>query len=531
MPQDKHDRNACYVRITLDRQHDPLTVVFNRYNMQHNYLEFVQQSAPAVIEGSVYMTPGDATLGRLDLNLWEEQWDKTAASTAPRATRELSSISQGRGTPRSRVRRSSITEARVILGTEHQIQRELATAGPITPSPQAGVVRHTLRSAFDTSSLTAALPTSVAAAVSVPTSSSSSSGESYMARFARTVLASTGTGLQTPRTRPNMMAAELAQEALRLFHTVDNEVLAFRKQYKFDLSEGPHYIGDNDFIMRYTISFIDPILETSAATPTPLQQQISFKVDYIRASWRWITSGLPVAIKAKSETNVSVSDSSSNLSDPMAIADKFPQERIGKIYALRYNRILLKVQENRVSQHVRGELALAGYDVSILPRDFVAINLRSAPVLEWITRVEENNQAKTDQTRRMEVLQDDEPHSHLGVTVDAVPEDSSDSEWEDLSPRTKLDKGKDVMGVDAETLEDEEALEKLVEDMKQNMGFLTGRDILEEMLASQGLARELCWKYGIVRREMMGAVPDPQQAKQWLQKIADSEAANSAFRR
>ncbi|KAF8940921.1 hypothetical protein EDD21DRAFT_365518 [Dissophora ornata] len=552
-PTSKHDRTACYVRVTFNRQIDPITVVFNRYNIQYNYLEFVHLATPAVIKGSETDTstnalaPGatagaqsmyfDFSLGRLDLNLWEEQRTQTVVPPASSPSATITGPTQlltatDMGTGRSRARRSSITEASVIRVTEHEIQQELTNRGPITPMPKARPVRHAFTSAFGAASASSSVSSSIAA----PHANGDAQGDNYMARFARMVLGSTGTaGPQNARTRPGMTAAELVQEAQQLIHKVEPEVLSFKKQYKFNLSEGVHYIGDNDFIMRYTM-----LQDTSSPSP-----QLLFKVDYIRASWRWIASGIPIPIKTrKLQEGGTANNSPVDMSDRIAVEDPFPQERIGKIYARRFNRVLQEIRTQGVSQHVRGELALAGYDATLLPRDFISVNLRSGPVLEWITKADRKEFGSQLHKRQIvggdpgqaELLLDEEPRERLRVPSGINTGDASDSDWEDLAPQTKIDKTKGKVDADGEPLplednsEDEEALAELIHGMKRNLGFLSARNILEEMLASQGYSRELIWKYGIVRREMMGPVPDPQQAKQLLQKIVDSEAANGAAR-
>ncbi|KAF9362608.1 hypothetical protein BGX34_005819 [Mortierella sp. NVP85] len=539
IPRDVHDTNGCYIRVTLNRLRDPITVVFDRYHLQHNYLEFVQHSEPAVLEslGTFTVNAGpipqmiqpqatatnvylESTLGKLDFNLWDEQRTQFKSVAPPSllstpvegpATGESSASVMGRGG-----RRSSITQASLIRGTEHLLQQELSSSGPITPLAQTRPVRNAMTSSFGmSSSSSGVLPSTLPR-------DSHEQGESFMARFARMVLGSTATDSQLTQTLPGMSAAERIEEARQLMHTIEPEVLPSKKEYKFKLSEGAHYMGDNDFIMRYTI----------------MQDALSrrlFKVDYIRVSWRWITSGIPVV----------TTKSISHHDDPMAMEDPFPQQRIGRIYAERYNRLLQEIRKQELDQFMRGKLAMEGYDASVLPRDFISIDLRSEPIVKWITRLDQDDIPRFQpldepgEASPKEVLLDESSSRSLNIPL--VTDDSTtDSDWEDLSLQggdgQGKDRGKDNDKDEAihqveegsaskirQDEEDREALEELLQSIKQNLGFLSARNILEEMLAAQGYSRDLIWKYGIVRRELMGAIPEIQHAKQLLQKIVSSE--------
>ncbi|KAG0258988.1 hypothetical protein BG011_002883 [Mortierella polycephala] len=521
--KDKHDHNACYIRLALNRQHEPIVAAFNRYSIRHNYLEFVQRTAPSAIDGSVFpgsspsstaaasiptgsITYRDFTLGRLDLNLWEQQRE-TKLKPDNNAT-----AGDGR-----RARRSSI--------------------GQIASSAQAVT--------FSGSSSSSTMHGS-------NTSQATTFGQSdhYMTRFARMILGASGSGQAHAQTRAGMTTAQLVEEARQLIHTFDPEILSSRKQYKFHLTEGTHYIGDNDFIMRYTITGAAPSPSSESLTATEVgvlngpdvlalnrSSGSLFKVDYIRVSWRWITSG--TSPKAQTETrDLRLSE---QLKDPIAQEDPFPELRVGRIYADRYNRVLTAIAVQGVSHHVRGELALIGYDASVLARDFISVDLCSEPVLAWITRDGQDEERRTKKNRatrslvKMEVLLGHRSEDLLKVPSEQEGGCESDSDWEDLGPGDKVetlaDQDKDATEPEMDDGDhddemDQEALDELLQSMKDNLGFLTARNVLEEMLATRGYKRALIWKYGVVRREMMGSVPDLQHANQLLQKIIDSETAS-----
>lgn len=63
----------------------------------------------------------------------------------------------------------------------------------------------------------------------------------------------------------------------------------------------------------------------------------------------------------------------------------------------------------------------------------------------------------------------------------------------------------------------------MVQELRQSLGQLTGRNIPKEMLINCGYSRELIWKYGFARREVDGPFPDKEQAMLSLQKIIASE--------
>ncbi|KAG0001575.1 hypothetical protein BGZ80_001724 [Entomortierella chlamydospora] len=516
LPKGEHDQNACYIRVTLSRQHEPITVIYNRYNIRHNYLEFSQNSAPSVVDGlgivptrvpeSATQNPyHDFSLGKLDLNLWEEQEKEAIASgshpSPPPSTTETTEMDPSVN-PGRRGRRSSITQASIIRRTEHQIGQEIASGGPITPLSQTRPVRNALASSFGTASPSGTL------ASSLPRDHAAQ-GDNYMVRFARMMLGSTGSGPQSAQTRPGMTAAELAEQARQLIHTVDPEVLSSKKQYKFILSPGVHFVGDNGFIMRYTIS-LDPTA------------RLLFKVDYIRVSWRWVASGVPVVLEPRLKGGLYIAD-------PMTRKDPFPSQRIGGIYAERYNLLLREIHNQEIDHRARGELALVGYDENVLPRDFISVNLLSQPVLAWITRIDNKRTWTKPPKERKETSdgdlsesQDASSSSQDGLQRDETESsDSSDSDWEDLTSPGGL------KGPSTGDAEDQEALQELLRSIKYNAGYLTARNIVEEMLAEKGYSRDLIWKYGIVRREMMGPVPGVAHAKQLLQKILASEAAES----
>ncbi|KAG0338976.1 hypothetical protein BG000_003055 [Podila horticola] len=561
--KDKHDADACYIRVTLNRVHGPINVVFDNYNQEHNYLEFVQRSPPALIGSSrlfntaiatpssttsptpTTITPtlrddnnNDHTRGRLDLNLWEQQLQSRSEATQKLTTPPPTA---------TRPRRSSITQASVIRHTEYRMEQELTTPGPITPVSQLRPVRNAFSSALGSSSTSSSSSSSSPSLRNTP-----GQNESYMARFARMIL---GEAEPTP-TGPS--AVDLAEQARLLFHAVDNEALSATKEYKFGLSEGVHYVGDQDFIMRYTITFgLEksedgyPGATTESQGETQEQTQLSFAdiinqerplrlmlhVDYIRVSWKWITCGAsPIKVKAR-QAGVRVAES---IIDPMAQEHPLPYLRIGGIYAQRFNRLLQEIKKQDASRHIRSELAMLGYDASILPRGFLSVNMRSEPVLRWVTG-QSLEHGDLDQERheqhpqQVEVLLDE---SEVAPKASHRDEDL-DSDWEDLATPviTHIDsKGEEKANPEnpikivepttkaSEMDKDQASLEETVLEMKNNLGHLTTRQVLEEMLANQGYSRELVWKYGIVRRDLMGAVPEPGRADQLLKKIIASES-------
>ncbi|GJJ74877.1 hypothetical protein EMPS_07235 [Entomortierella parvispora] len=351
--KNKHDRKACYVWVTLKAHGKPITAVFDRYEPEHNFLEFVHLAEPTtiVVDRAANAFP-ESTLGRLDLNLWEEQHEEFTSLSKGKGQLPPTDYSNASGPTPRRARRSSITDAGVIRTIDHQMGQELARPGPI---PSLSLFRP-VRAAMTTS-----LGSSAGPSIAIPpnpTINPSPQGENYMAKFARMVLESTGAVSSMTHTHPGMSAAELAEEAQRLFHTKEPEVLSSKKEYKFLLSEGSHFVGDNDFVMRYTISFGEPETLSSDGGqnghPTqgtgipqpPHHRVILFKVDYVRVSWKWISSGaLPTRIMPQ-RAGDHLADS---LADPMTVADPRPELRTGRIYSARLNRVLKEVQQQQVS--------------------------------------------------------------------------------------------------------------------------------------------------------------------------------------
>ncbi|KAF9584627.1 hypothetical protein BGW38_005787, partial [Lunasporangiospora selenospora] len=588
---------------------EPITVVFDSYNEEHNCLEFKQY-------------PSTSTLARMDLNIWEHQTE----STASHLRRQEHEPAQLAGV--TRTRRSSITQAGIVRTTEHQLEQELRSMGPITPLSNTGPVRNTLSSALvptpspaladpgSSSSVPAVMSPSLSFTTSATTTSSQDdqTNESYMARFARRVLGETGyesamTNASVAisaimnqntvplQTRPGMDAVRLAEEARRLFYTVEKDVLPKLKQYKLDLTEGSHYFGDDDFVAHFTIGFefCDPPNDLADEVPSEVAFVVrTISIDYIRVAWKWILAG------ANGQRVETVNGPSV---DPLTVDDPMPNLRMGRIYAERFNRVLREIKNQDTSRYIRGELALLGYDASMIPRDYISVNMRSEPVLAWVARdiekplmiakpsssllleslrpeLEEKSSSQKlrsgpqTPSETMEVLlehgQSIVAAKSTGKTYEAVSHeengDFSDSDWEDVAAessrvnarhrvRSPALASKESSNNDCErtdlieaTLEevaedaaaaakvaaaaeaaaavqeeDEEILQRVVSDMKQNLGYLCARDILEEMLVVQGYARELVWKYGVVRRELMNTVPEPGYANQALQKIIKSE--------
>ncbi|KAG0346890.1 hypothetical protein BG004_000581 [Podila humilis] len=558
-PKDAHEADACYVRVSLGQVHDPINVIFDNYNEKYNYLEFVQGSQPALVGSSrLFFLPvasaqgqqasavpardldGNSqgyTLGRLDLNLWEQQQQlqlqqQEHTSSAPP---------------------SSTTD------------QELAVSpGPITPlsqiTPAMTASSFAVASATSSSSSTSSSPGALSA-------SSGTQNQGYMARFARMILGDDEGAVSEPPT------VDLSEKARQLFHSIDNETLSAKKQYRFGLEDGVHHVGDQDFIMRYTVSFrMEKREEDALATATnsasspsnqdpqqaptylnfadTISQQQPFRlmihVDYLRVSWKWIICGSnPVKFKAR-QAGVRLSKS---ILDPMAQEHPLPHLRIGGIYLDRFNRLLMEIRKQDASRHIRSELAMLGYDASILPRNYLSVNMRSEPVLRWVTGEYDSHPGgapkhldqfhQKEEPRNLKTMLEGNVASQKTNQDD---EDLVDSDWEDvaapdsshleikgsLNENGKEKEMEDVTirdpSEEAENIADQLALEVLVQDLKANLGYLTTRHVLEEILASQGYARELVWKYGIVRREMMGAVPEPSRVDQLLKKIVASEA-------
>ncbi|KAF9096447.1 hypothetical protein BGX23_011272 [Mortierella sp. AD031] len=532
-PKGTHDLRACYVRVTLQRTHQPINAVFSRYNKEHNYLEFTQRDT-----AGVDLSGEDFTLGRLDFNNWGAQLLETTRSNrlaGPSSPEESASTAQQQGRPR----RSSITQAGVIRATQIHTEQELARGGPITPMP---TTRSTLSSIFGSSSTAATTPP---AQPQQSTTAGTTIGQrlNHMSQYVFSSLASTG-----PQT--GMTTEQLSQEALRLFHTVEPEVLSSKKQYKFELSEGVHYLGDNDFIIRYTIKKAPakedeekgkeestpttaPTTTTAAGTSTDSsdnfhldREHLEFKVDYIRASWRFISSGTPTrldSIKSKATSHARDDDSEAW----RALLNPLPELRIGRMYAHRLNMVLEEVGRQNVSAYVRGELRDHAYDASLLPKKFIFANLRAEPVLRWITQEHFEGEQAQGQGQQQ----------GGGGPVWANPwndQEGADSDWEMVTSTATTTTSRQLSQYSLEAAKterdahDREELTAMVKTLKQKTGYLTARNILEEMLACQGYSRDLIWKYGIVRREMMGPVPSQTQAKQWLKKIIDSETASAA---
>ena len=522
--KNKHDRKACYVWITLKAHGKPITAVFDRYDPEHNFLEFVQHAEPTtiVVNKAANAFP-EATLGRLDLNLWEEQHEEfTSLSKGKRQLPPMDIGNANSATPR-RARRSSITNASVISTIDHQMGRELARPGPIPTLSQVRPIHATMTASLGSSAgLSAPVPSN-------PSVNPPPHGENYMARFARMVLESTGASSSVNQTRLGMSAAELAEEAQRLFHTKEPEVLSSKKEYKFLLNEGSHFVGDNDFVMRYTISFPEPRTSSSDGNQeehsSPHHRTIQFKVDYIRVSWTWISSGaLPTRIMPQ-RAGVRLAES---LADPMTVTDPRPDLRIGRIYSARLNRVLKEVQQQQVSAKVRAELAMLGYDASIIPREFISVNLRSELVLGWITREKcaaEKRQPEEESLSALQAIKSRNPLNKVEENED--PWQFVESAWS-IKQKSVLANMPPVSPFEQETeeeVEDQEALVNMVLELKQSLGQLTGRDILEEMLVNRGYSRELIWKYGFARRGVMDPVPDKETATLLLQKIITSEQA------
>lgn len=480
----KQDPLACFISITLQRKHQPITAVFARYNKEHNYLEFTQRD-----NATVDLDINTSTLGRLDFNNWEMQLN----GRSQKANESSSTALQ------QRPRRSSITQAGSIRASQAYMEQELANGGPIQPMPTNQPI---LSSFFGSTPTPAAAPTPAATV---------RQGFNHMAQYVMSTFATAPTGLTTEQRE---------QEARRLFHSVENEVLSSKKQYKFVLTEGSHFVGDDDFIVRYTITKKEPVEDENAE---PTQPQLNFKIDYVRASWRWISSGAPKSLRSnKGKSTAGGGDQGRGHQDDrepwQTQLNPLPELRVGKMYAHRFNMLLEEIGRQKVSLGVRGQLRDLGYDASLFPKKFIYANLRDEHVLRWITQehFEETDREaaalKKAQEQERKTLYDDWEMVESMSTSQQLAQIRAD--------RIKADREKDDMA----------ALQEMVELLEEEKGYLTARNILEEMLACQGYSKDLIWKYGVVRRDMMGPVPSQTEAKKLLTKVIDSEAAHASTR-
>ncbi|KAF9911447.1 hypothetical protein EC991_003703 [Linnemannia zychae] len=529
-PEPKHNPHSCYVHISLKRSRNPVTAVFTRYDKQHNYLEFTQKD-PARVE----IDYDNSTLGQLDFSNWEYQLTsakeaKDALSISPPSTQDASSTT-------SRPRRSSITQAGPIRAAQVHMEQELNNGGPIPPMPTS---RPILSSLFGSS-------TTPAAGTRAAAGTHNGTVFNHMAQYVLNTFGSNGP-------QNGMTTEQLTQEALQRFHSVDNEVLPSKKQYKFELTEGTHYIGDDNFIIRYTIKRAELPEEdettptttatsttTTATTETPAdalpREYLEFKVDYIRASWRWISSGAPNSPSPTSQSSTEAAvtiaqgkdldddddeddddddDDEDDRQPWETLLNPLPDLRIGRMYAHRFNMVLKEIGMQGVTPSVRGELRNLGYDASLFPNKFIYANLRDEHVLEWVT---EKHFEKAD-----------------AIAVQGKAEEPQDryAAWEAAESALTSHQQLQVQAQTAKEERDEKdrlELKKMVLMLERNRGYLTARNILEEMLACQGYSRNLIWKYGVVRREMMGPVPSQAEAKKLLTKVIDSEAASGSASR
>ncbi|KAF8944923.1 hypothetical protein BGZ47_003507 [Haplosporangium gracile] len=483
----KQDPLACFISITLQRKHQPITAVFARYNKEHNYLEFTQRDT-----ATVDIDIDTSTLGRLDFNNWEMQLN----SLSKKANESTSTA------PQQRPRRASITQAGSIRASQTYMEQELANGGPIQPLS----TRQPILSSFFGSTSTPTATPAPAATVR--------QGFNHMAQYVRSTFASAPSGLTTE---------QIQQEARRMFHAVDNEVLSSKKQYEFVLTEGSHFIGDDDFIIRYTITKKEPVEDdTAASSETVSAQQLEFKIDFIRASWRWISSGAPKSLrsnKGKARTGGDQGRERPDDHEPWQTQlNPLPELRLGKMYAHRFNMLLEEIGRQKVSPGVRGQLRDLGYDASLFPKKFIYANLRDEHVLRWITQEHfdkadrEAAALKKAQEQERKTLYDDWEMVESTSTSQQLAQIRAD--------RIKADREKD----------DRAELQEMVKLLEEEKGYLTARNILEEMLACQGYSKDLIWKYGVVRRNMMEPVPSQIEAKKLLTKVIDSEAAHASTR-
>ncbi|KAG0373796.1 hypothetical protein BGX24_011233 [Mortierella sp. AD032] len=532
-PERKHNPHSCYVHIAIKCNTKRITAVFTRYDKEHNYLEFKQKDPVRVEIGH-----DNSTLGQLDFSNWEQQLETAkkaknsrvnALSPSPLSSRD-SSFTMPRPT------RSTFTQAGPISATQIHMEQELINGGPIPPITTS---QPFMSSVFGFSTTTRSATYTAGIGAGTPARFSDCN---HMKQYVFNKFASTGS-------RTGKTTKQLRQEAFQRLSAVDNEVLPSKEQYRFDLTEGAHYTGDDDFIIRYTIKVVKPIKDyegsaltatNTASTPPPTdtladRDYLEFKVDYISLSWRWIVTGAPKSLRHSSLPSIVVTtkkqdkdldknddDNDENDDDEedkqpwQTLLSPLPDLRIGRMYARRLNMVLEEIGRQGVSPSVRGELRDLGYDTSLFPKNFVYANLRDEHVLEWVTEKHFGEIEAATTQKNAEEQKD-------GYDDREMVESTSFSNLLSKHQAERVGQERDKA--------DKAELEEMVERLKNKQGYLTARNILEEMLACQGYSRDLIWKYTIVRREMMGPVPSQSVAKKLLTIVIECEAARgSSFR-
>ncbi|KAG0266175.1 hypothetical protein DFQ27_000127 [Actinomortierella ambigua] len=480
----KDPLKAGYITLALGKGRVPMEIAFNGYNPKYNYLEFIQKSPPVIVsvpQTTAAVTPATqginlsetsnpmaqyaiselrrqedlepTTLGKLVLHSWEQdKRDRDANPLALDASTVATSSLTGASSA-ARPRRGSIGQA-------YAQQKAEAKEDQANDASYMGRLSRAFWGATNLSG--------------VDGGSSSSSSNSAGASNA---VGSAITGHPTPDS--------LIQAAQSRFYANDPELSPQDRQYKFDLRPGEHYLGDSDFMMKYTVG-------------KPIDSERLFEVDYIRVSWKWILSGIgPIPGTGRTSSPLP-SNASPPAADIYTSASSSPSaasstttppsinKRLGGIYTERVQRVIDEVKKQGVSKVIRGELALQGYGEQMLPRDFLSVNLRAEPVLAWIMRMDQDR-LSGDRDDWLEAETNDEDDEEVVMIV------KENDKVFDVLQKSEQDK-------------DQQALEKMVEEMKDNLGYLTCRCILEEMLVGKGLSRSLVWSVGRVRRGLMDPV-------------------------
>ncbi|KAF9971435.1 hypothetical protein BGZ73_005625 [Actinomortierella ambigua] len=472
--------------MTLGKGRVPMEIAFNGYNPKYNYLEFIQKSPPNIVSvpqttvsvpsstqninltattnPMVQYAVGElrrqedieaTSLGKLVLHSWEQdKRDRDANPLCFNAATSTTSSASGTSSA-ERPRRGSIGQA-------YAQQKEEAKEDQAN---DAGYIGRLSRAFWGATSLGGTNGNSG--------NSGNSSASASNATNTSAAAAAAGNAT-TPES--------LIQAAQSRFYANDPELSPQDRQYKFDLRPGEHFLGDSDFMMKYTVG-------------KPIDGERLFEVDYIRVSWKWILSGIGPIPGTGRRTPSSFHDVSPTaaMSTPSASFKK----RLGGIYTERVQRVIEEIQKQGVSKVVRGELAMQGYGEQILPRDYLSVNLHADPVVAWIMRTDPD---------KLSGDRDD--------WKDAETEDEGEDD-EVVMVVKENDKVLDVLQK-IEQDKDQQALEQMVGQMKGAMGYLTCRCVLEEMLASKGLSRSLVWSVGRVRRTLMDPVPPPALAQDYV---------------
>ncbi|KAK3824285.1 MAG: hypothetical protein J3R72DRAFT_17473 [Linnemannia gamsii] len=567
----KHNPYSCYVDISLAGRSRPFTAVFTRYNKEHNYFEFSQEHPDAA---RVKVEDEDSTLGQLYFSNWEHQLTSAKEARDARVSASFPSSSsslQDSNSITSHPMIPTFMQAGPIHAAEIHAEQELNSGELIPPSPifQAASIAlfdFSETSLLEPGTLLPAADTPMPAAetappdtdADVPATGAFLQGISHMTQYVMNTFASA-------TSESGMGTEQFTQEATQRFSSIDGECLSSKKQYKFDLTEGAHYIGDDDFIIRYTIKNVHPAMHIweeeeeenmvvvegedvemegvnvgTAAIIDPAatlavasnHRHLEFKVDFIRASWRWTASGVPKSLRPGSQPSTvgttktqnqdlnkddydededEDDDDEDDRQPWQTLLTPLPDLRSGRMYARRFNMVLEEIGRQSVTTSVLGELKNMGYYPSLFPNKFIYANLYDENILEWVT---EKHFEDIDVLAALREAQEQKDQCDTWETVEFTSASYQLSKYRTKRAKEIRDKA------------DRAVLEHMVELIKKNQGYLTARNILEEMLVYKGYSCDLIWKYGILRREMTGPVPSQAVASSLLTDVIVGDAAN-----